>query len=417
MYIANTIKILYCRKHQSLIKKNLLIMRALENLRILDFTTLVPGPFATMILADMGAEVLRIESPNRPDIVRAMGPHIDGTSTAHGTLNRNKRSVGLDLKKPEAVAIAKLLVGKYDIVIEQFRPGVMERLGLGYEQLCEINPNLIYCSITGYGQTGPNRDRAGHDNNYLSLSGFNGYSGRQGERTPIMGAPIADLAGGSLHAVIGILTAVNQRHISGEGQYVDISMTDAMFSMNSLFGSSYLAAGVEPTPGSTHLGGGSFYDYYLTADNRYLSIGSLEPQFFQALCATLGDNSLLELGNVESPETQGLLKQKLDEIVVQKPLAEWVNIFEKIEACVEPVLTFSEACASAQISSRGLLVDVKNYGQGTQQQIGSPIKMSKSTPRYDSIGSPVGYHNEQVLQELELDETTIQAAIDAKAFG
>jgi len=392
-------------------------MRALENLKILDFTTLVPGPFATMMLADMGAEVLRVESPNRPDIVRAMGPYSDGTSTGHGTLNRNKRSVGLDLKKPEAVAIAKLLVGQYDIIIEQFRPGVMDRLGLGYQQLCQINPNLIYCSITGYGQTGPNRNRAGHDNNYLSLSGLNGYSGRPGERTPIMGAPIADLAGGSLHAVIGILAAVNQRHISGEGQYVDISMTDAMFSMNSLFGASYLAAGVEPTPGSTHLGGGSFYDYYLTADNRYLSIGSLEPQFFQALCATLGDNSLLALGNVESPETQKLLKQKLDEIIVQKSLAEWVKIFEKTEACVEPVLTFSEACASEQITSRELLVDVKTYDHGTQQQIGNPIKMSKSVPRYDSIGSPVGLHNKEVLQELGLDETTIQAAINARAFG
>ena len=153
-------------------------MRALQNLKILDFTTLVPGPFATMMLADMGADVLRIESPTRPDMVRAMGPYADGTSTGHATLNRNKRSIGLNLKTPEAVAIVTQLVAQYDIVIEQFRPGVMARFGLSYEQLSEINPRIIYCSITGYGQTGPYRDRAGHDNNYLSLSGLNGYSGR-----------------------------------------------------------------------------------------------------------------------------------------------------------------------------------------------------------------------------------------------
>ena len=392
-------------------------MRALENLKILDFTTLVPGPFATMMLADMGADVLRVESPTRPDMLRAMGPYADGTSTGHGLLNSNKRSIGLDLKKPEAVAIAKQLVAQYDIVIEQFRPGVMERFGLGYEQLSEINPELIYCSITGYGQTGPLRDRAGHDNNYLSLSGLNGYSGRQGDRTPIIGMPIADLAGGSLHGVIGILAAVNKRHISGEGQHVDISMTDSMFAMNSLFASGYLAANTEPRAGATNLNGGSFYDYYRTADDRYLSIGSLEPQFFQQLCATLGDNSLLELANPMDADAQSKLRQKLDAIIEQKPLADWVEIFKHKDCCVEPVLTFAEACASEHIAARDLIVDVKTHEEGVQQQIGSPIKFSKSSPKYDSIGALLGQHNQQVLEELGMDQATIQAAKDAGAFG
>jgi crotonobetainyl-CoA:carnitine CoA-transferase CaiB-like acyl-CoA transferase len=392
-------------------------MRALENLKILDFTTLVPGPFATMMLADMGADVLRVESPTRPDMVRAMGPYADGTSTGHGLLNRNKRSIGLDLKKPEAVAIAKKLVAQYDIVIEQFRPGVMERFGLGYEQLSAINPGLIYCSITGYGQTGPLRDRAGHDNNYLSLSGLNGYSGRQGERTPIMGMPIADLAGGSLHGVIGILAAVNQRHHSGEGQHVDISMTDSMFAMNSLFGSGYLAADQQPVSGGTNLNGGSFYDYYRTADDRHLSIGSLEPQFFQKLCATLGDNTLLELGNPMDAEAQTKLRQKIESIIEQKPLADWVEIFKDKDCCVEPVLTFAEACASEQIIARDMIVDLKTHDGGQQQQIGSPIKFSKSTPKYDSIGAVLGQHSEQVLKEIGMDQASIQAARDAGALG
>jgi alpha-methylacyl-CoA racemase len=382
-------------------------MRALENLKILDFTTLVPGPFATMMLADMGAEVLRIESPTRPDLLRNMPPFADGQSTAHGTLNRNKRSIALDLKNPEAVAIAKRLVEDYDIVIEQFRPGVMQRLGLGYEQLHEINPKLIYCSVTGYGQTGPYRNRAGHDNNYLSISGLNGYSGRGGDRTPIMGMPVADIAGGSLHAVIGILAAVNQRHISGEGQQIDISMTDAMFSLNALFGSTYLSAGVEPTSGSMSLNGGSFYDYYQTSDNRYLSIGSLEPQFFQVLCQTLGDDELLTLANQQDSETQKALRAKLDTIIATKTLAQWREIFKDREACVEPVLTFAEACEYQDSAQREMIVDVKTPNGGSQRQVGSALKLSKSAPEYGVSGGAIGQHSSEILADLGFDKDAI----------
>jgi alpha-methylacyl-CoA racemase len=382
-------------------------MRALENLKILDFTTLVPGPFATMMLADMGAEVLRIESPTRPDLLRNMPPFADGQSTAHGTLNRNKRSIALDLKNPEAVAIAKRLVEDYDIVIEQFRPGVMQRLGLGYEQLHKINPKLIYCSVTGYGQTGPYRDRAGHDNNYLSISGLNGYSGRGSDRTPIMGMPVADIAGGSLHAVIGILAAVNQRHISGEGQQIDISMTDAMFSLNALFGSTYLSAGVEPTSGSMSLNGGSFYDYYQTSDNRYLSIGSLEPQFFQVLCQTLGDDELLTLANQQDSETQKALRAKLDTIIATKTLAQWREIFKDREACVEPVLTFAEACEYQDSAQREMIVDVKTPNGGSQRQVGSALKLSKSAPEYGVSGGAIGQHSSEILADLGFDKDAI----------
>lgn len=382
-------------------------MRALANLKILDFTTLVPGPFATMMLADMGAEVLRIESPTRPDLLRNMPPFADGQSTAHGTLNRNKRSIALDLKNPEAVAIAKRLVEDYDIVIEQFRPGVMQRLGLGYEQLHKINPKLIYCSVTGYGQTGPYRNRAGHDNNYLSISGLNGYSGRGSDRTPIMGMPVADIAGGSLHAVIGILAAVNQRHISGEGQQIDISMTDAMFSLNALFGSTYLSAGVEPTSGSMSLNGGSFYDYYQTSDNRYLSIGSLEPQFFQVLCQTLGDDELLTLANQQDSETQKALRAKLDTIIATKTLAQWREIFKDREACVEPVLTFAEACEYQDSAQREMIVDVKTPNGGSQRQVGSALKLSKSAPEYGVSGGAIGQHSSEILADLGFDKDAI----------
>jgi crotonobetainyl-CoA:carnitine CoA-transferase CaiB-like acyl-CoA transferase len=157
-------------------------MSALKNLKVLDLSTLLPGPFATMMLADMGAEVLRIESASRPDMSRELPPFLGGVATKHAALNRNKRAITLDLKNAHAIALVERLVVEYDILVEQFRPGVMDRLGLGYERLKELNPGLIYCSITGYGQKGPYRDRAGHDNNYLSISGVNGYSGREGER-------------------------------------------------------------------------------------------------------------------------------------------------------------------------------------------------------------------------------------------
>ena len=231
-------------------------MGALANLKILDFTTLIPGPFATMMMGDMGADILKVESPTRVDLVRAMGPFNNSVSTCHSFVNRNKKSISLDLKKEKSVEIVKRLIMEYDIVIEQFRPGVMKRLGLDYETLKEINEKIIYCSITGYGQSGPYQNRAGHDNNYLSISGTNGYSGKANEVSPIMGLPIADVAGGSLHAIIGVLAAVNFRNLNGVGQHIDISMTDCMFAMNGIFGSQFLAAGQKLSHESTHINGG-----------------------------------------------------------------------------------------------------------------------------------------------------------------
>jgi len=392
-------------------------MQALSNLKILDFSTLVPGPFATMMLADLGANVLRVESPTRPDMIRAMGPFSDGTSTAHAVLNRSKRSIGLDLKNPAAVAMVKKLVASYDIIVEQFRPGVMDRLGVGFETLREINPKLIYCSITGYGQTGPNRDRAGHDNNYLSLSGLNGYSGRDSNRTPIMGMPLADLAGGSLHSVVGILAAVNQRTQTGRGQHVDISMTDAIFGMSSMFGSHFLAGNQEPKSGTTTLNGGTFYDYYLTADGRNLSIGSLEPQFFNQLCVTLGLESFIDLGSKPDAESQQKFKQLLEATIVTKSLADWVDIFKDKDACVEPVLTLAEACESEQIKQRDLIVSVDTYDGAVQNQIGTAIKLSDSPSKYGLGGCPLGYHNQSVMEELDMSEHEMDAATKSGMFG
>lgn len=348
----------------------------LRSLKVLDFSTLLPGPYATMLLGDMGAKVLRIEAPGRVDLVKMMHPLDGEVSTAYSYLNRGKSSLFLDLKREGAIDEVKELVKDYDVVVEQFRPGVMERLGIGYGALREVNPRLIYCAITGYGQTGPYRDRAGHDINYLSLAGVSSHCGRAKDGPPPMGIQIADVAGGSHHAVMGILAAVIERQQTGEGQFVDISMTDAAFALNAMSGAACLAGGVEQKPESSLLNGGSFYDYYKTRDSRWLSVGSLEPQFFARLCDSLGLLHLKSLGQSEIPDHQRKLKAAIREKVLEKTLVEWRDIFAGQDACVEPVLTISEAAEHPQIKARGMVIEV-DVGQGkTQNQIGYPIKFN-----------------------------------------
>ncbi len=369
----------------------------LTSLKVLDFSTLLPGPYATMLLADMGAEVLRIEAPDRVDLTRVMPPHDAGVSTAHGFLSRGKKSLALNLKEEGSADKVLELVKHFDIVIEQFRPGVMDRLGIGYEALKAVNPSLIYCSITGYGQTGPYKDRAGHDINYLSLAGVSSHCGRADSGPPPMGIQIADVAGGSHHAVMGVLAAVIHRQQTGEGQFVDISMTDAAFALNGMSGAACLAGGQEQKPESSLLNGGSFYDYYQTSDGRWLSVGSLEPQFSARLCDTLGIADMKSYAQSQKPEHQQQLKAAVKEKIAAKTLAEWQQIFADQDACVEPVLTISEAAEHPQLQAREMVIGV-DRGDGTKQrQIGFPIKFEKTPSETSRIGKMLGADNEQFL--------------------
>ena len=369
----------------------------LTSLKVLDFTTLLPGPYATMMLADMGADVLRVESPTRLDLTRVMPPHDQGVATAHSYLNRGKRCITLDLKKPESLAVVKQLVAEYDIVIEQFRPGVMDRLGLGYDVLKAINPALIYCAITGYGQTGPYRNRAGHDINYLSLAGVSSYSGRKASGPPPLGIQVADVAGGSHHAVMGILAAVVHRTQTGEGQFVDVSMTDAAFALNGMAGAGALAVGREPGPETEMLNGGSFYDYYRTADDRWLSVGSLEPQFMQQLCQAIGRPELASFGLSQNLDHQNQLKTTLAEAIVAQPLAHWQQVFAELDACVEPVLNLTEAAAHPQMQARAMVVEVPREDGSLQRQIGFPIKFEKTSCDARFTGRKPGADNASVM--------------------
>ncbi|MFF0826503.1 CaiB/BaiF CoA transferase family protein [Brevibacillus sp. NPDC003359] len=379
-------------------------MGILTGLKILDFSTLLPGPFATMMLADMGADVVKVESPHREDVVKHLPPMDGEVSATFAHLHRSKRSLALDLKTEEAKEVVYQLVKEYDIVIEQFRPGVMDRMGIGYEKLKEINPRIIYCSISGYGQTGPYRDRAGHDINYLSLAGVAGYSSRKKEAPVPAGIQIADLAGGSMSAVIGILAAVYHRERTGEGQYIDISITDVVFALNAVYGPGYLVGEIEPEPESLLLNGGYFYDYYETKDQRYFSVGSLEPQFQARLCERIGDDRLRSLGSRRRIEDQRAFKTRLAEIFKQKDFAEWVMIFGgDFDGCVEPVLKFSEAVQHPHIKARELLVTVTKPEGGTQQQIAFPIKFSTQPAAYRFTGVQTGTHTEEIFKEIGFD--------------
>ncbi|MDF2417800.1 CoA transferase [Acinetobacter beijerinckii] len=365
---------------------------ALKGLKVLDFSTLLPGPFASMYLADMGAEVIHIESPTRPDLVRIMPPYANGQATAHSYLNRNKQSIALDLKDAANIELIKTKISEFDIVLEQFRPDVMRRLGLDYETLAEINPRLIYCSITGYGQTGAYKDRAGHDINYLALAGVSGHSGRQDSGPPPLGIQIADVAGGSLHAVIGILAAVVERQRSGMGQYIDISMTDCVASLNSMAASASLAGQTPQGPEQGMLNGSSFYDYYQTKDGRYFSVGSLEPQFMAGLAAALDLPILMAKGASFDPEDRHAVKQALQEKFKTQDFVAWQHLFQSLDICVEPVLSLDEALISPMAQQRSWVVDVplSENASETEPQLACPIKFSRSQMKYQFIGQGLG---------------------------
>ena len=385
----------------------------LNGLKILDFSTLLPGPFATMLLADMGAEVLRIESPTRPDMLRGLPPFIgDGAggnnavSAAHATINRNKKSLALDLKAPDAGEIVRRLLAEYDIVLEQFRPGVMDKLGLGYETLKKTCPNLIYCSITGYGQTGPLKQRAGHDINYLALSGLASYSGRSDSGPSLAGTQVADVAGGSHHAVMGILAAVYQRQQTGQGSHIDISMTDCAFALNAISGANALAGTGDPQIEEELLNGGSFYDYYRTADGRYLSVGSLEPQFAQQFFAALGHPEWME--RVLEADQQVSLKRDIASAIAERPLAQWVVAFSECDACVEPVLNFSEAAQSALVQERQMLCQASTATGHSVSQINTPLRFDSHKPAGAFAGAPLGRDSHEVLHSLGYSNDEIE---------
>jgi crotonobetainyl-CoA:carnitine CoA-transferase CaiB-like acyl-CoA transferase len=364
----------------------------------------------------MGADVVRVEAPHRPDAVRFLPPFDGDVSAWHAVLNRNKRSIALDLKQPAAVEIVKRFVQSYDIVVEQFRPGVMDRLGIGYEALKAVNPRLIYCAITGYGQTGPYKDRAGHDSNYMALSGAMSYSGRHGQGPPPLGFQLADL-GGSMGAITGILAAVIQRFSTGIGQMVDVSMLDMAIAWQAHLASNYLAGGEVPAREQMLLNGAGIYDYYETRDGRFLAIASLEPKFWQGFCQAIGRPDLIEPGMSQDTAVLQQVKADIRTVIARKTLEEWTAVFANLDVCVEPVLTIPEMVEHPHTQARGLIVNVPRPDGTSQRQVGSPIRFSASEAKYKGVGTAVGAHTEEVLLEIGYNQDDVQRMRDRNLFG
>ncbi len=394
-------------------------MGSLDGLKILDFSTLLPGPFATLMLADMGAEVLKISSKSKPDIVVDYPPFIDGTeiSANQAWLGRNKKTMFLNLKTKEAIDIVKKLIMEYDIVMEQFRPGVMEKLGLDYKTLKEINPRLIYCSLTGYGQSGPLKMNAGHDINYLARSGNMSYAGRRATGPVLTNMQIADVAVGSLNSVVGILAAVNYRNNTGKGQYIDVAMFDGLIPFNAMDGTAFLATGVEPEREGQRLNGGCMYDFYETKDDRYLSIGCLEPQFWKNFCICIGRPEYIE-GSVW-PKNLEEVKKDIRMVIKSKTMEEWMKIFEGKDVCVEPVLSLKEALIEDEhLKAREMVVDVPLPMAENKKvkQLGTAIKLSDCPIEYRHGGYPLGYHTQEVMEALGYSKEEILKLEQEKIF-
>jgi alpha-methylacyl-CoA racemase len=375
-------------------------MRPLEGLRVLDLSRLLPGPFATLVLADLGATVDKVEDPDLGDYTRLGSPQVDGMSIAFHALNRGKRSIVLNLKTGRGAEVLRRLAGSYDVLFDQFRPGVMDRLGLAHEALLAEHPRLVICALTGYGQTGPLRDRAGHDLNYLGRAGLLGLMG------PVDGPPqppsfqLADVGGG-MWSIIGILAALRERDRTGKGQVVDVSMTDsvvpfATITLARLFG------GEVPTRGGEYLTGGiAAYNTYLTSDGEAVTLGALEPKFLQRFCAGAGI-AFDAMAIVPGPH-QTALRARFAEVFASKTRAEWERFGQEHDCCLEPVLRPDEVLRDPQLVARGVFVEAQGK-TGPFPQFRTPV-----SPR-DLVPAPAprpAEHTDAILREAGFSDADI----------
>jgi len=373
----------------------------LEGVRILDLSRYLPGPFCTQILADFGAEVIKVEDPKGGDLGRSLTPCIEGESARFYTVNRNKKSISLDLRKKEGKAIFKKLVASADVVVDQFRPGVMAQMGLGYDQLREINERLIYCAITGYGLTGPLRDVAGHDLNYLSLAGVTGLTGTYQGPPAMSGVQIADIAGGTLYAVIAILLALASREKNGKGQLCDVAMLDGSISLLAYTLGEWSGWGRLPERGNDVLTGGyACYNVYQTKDNQYVSLGAVEDKFWAEFCERIGRPEYIKMqwDTAQQPEVIADVK----EIMRGKTRDEWVEFFASSDICFTPVLTLEEMCEQPQVVAREMILKLRNVmNSGKDVALtGVPVKLSETPGKAVLTFPKLGEHNEEILTAM-----------------
>ena len=367
----------------------------LEGVKVLDLTRMLPGPFCSMLLADLGAEVTIIERAGGADIgPRRTNFHVD----------RNKKSLILNLKDARAKDIFYRLVSNADVVVEGFRPGVTARLKIDYPTLKEINNGLIYCSISGYGQDGPYRTRVGHDINYIALSGLLSLTGKKDQDPVIPGTQIADVAGGGLMAANSILAALYFKEKTGQGQYIDVSMMDGVISFNAVTLFEYFSTGKAPQGGTYRLlGSAPCYNVYRTKDDRHITIGALEPKFWANLCRKLSREDLIAKQYDAGSESLEEVKQ----IFVSKTSTEWERLLESEDVCYAPVLNLEEAARNDQVLHRDMVVEMKGPGSKNLKQVGIVPKFSL-TPGKIRIPPPTpGQHTHEILRGLGISQEAI----------
>lgn len=337
-------------------------MQPLTGIYVVDFSTLLPGPFASLMLAEAGATVFKVEPP-RGDDMRRFPPMVKGESAAFAALNAGKTMVRMDLKDPEALATLRPHLEKADIVLEQFRPGVMDRLGLGYEAVRALNPRVVYCSITGYGQTGPRANEAGHDLNYISRTGMLSLS-TGGTDNPTMPPLLAaDIAGGSFPAMINILLGLRQRDLTGKGCHIDIAMADTPASFAWHAAATLAVSGRSPLDGAELFTGGSpRYRTYPTSDKRLVAVGALEDKFWNVFCDAIGVPDILRVPSAPPATVISFISQ----VIAGQPARHWRQLLEPLDACVCVVATLEEATADRQFILRGLFARKSTLADGTE---------------------------------------------------
>jgi crotonobetainyl-CoA:carnitine CoA-transferase CaiB-like acyl-CoA transferase len=345
-------------------------MGPLEGMRILDMTRLLPGAFATGLLGDLGAEVVKVEQPGTGDAMRWDEPRIGAESAHSWVTDRNKSSIALNLKDPRGVAALKALARGADALIEGFRPGVVDRLGVGYEAIRDVNPKLVYVSLTGYGQDGPLARDAGHDLNYAGRAGTLSITGLAGQRPAIPGIQVADIGGGSMMALIGMLAAIIRAQTTGSGDHVDIAMADGAFAWLSIHMGDHFAGGVEAGPEAMLLNGRfPCYAVYECSDGRYITVGALEPQFWARVCEAIGRPDL----EPTRVDPEALITWR--DIFVTRTREEWMELLGGPDTCVGPVNDLGEAAAEPQLRHRQMVVELEHPTEGPLPQVGTPIKL------------------------------------------
>ena len=385
--------------------------RPLEGLRVLDLTRLLPGGFCTLMLADFGADVLKVEDTGMGDYVRWAPPYYEGAeesarSALYLALNRGKRSMRVNLKEERGREVLLRLARDHDVLVESFRPGVLDRLGVGYERLREENSGLVYCAITGYGQDGPYRDRPGHDMNYLGLTGLLGLTGDP-DGPPVQSAgQIADLGGGALMACFGIMAALRERERSGEGQLVDVSMTDGALAWLAMVAGRYLHDGEPPRRGGLELAGGIVcYRPYACSDG-HVTLGALEPKFWRAFCAGVGREDLIER-QFDPPGSES--HAEVERLFLERTREEWTAFAGEHDCCLEPVLGLDEALASELVRAREMVVEVEQPGAGAVRQLGVPVKLSRTPGAARGPGPSLGEHTGEALRAGGYSDEEIEA--------